>query len=93
MVATKLVAVVSQREPQKSSGSGPVRRILTIRVFSRLIGQPESSFEQPLDPIDQLPGLIACQDHEVIGIPHQLGVGPRTGTVATAVNCFSNQCR
>ncbi len=49
--------------------------------FLAVDGEPKSAFEQSLDPVDQLPGLIARQDHEVIGIPHQLGVGPATGTV------------
>jgi hypothetical protein len=31
--------------------------------------------------VNQLPRLIACQDHKVIGIPHEFGVGPATRSV------------
>ena len=81
-VATEKIAVVSQRETQKVQALARVMKLDDLR-FLAVDGELESAFEQSFDPVDQLPGLIACQDHEVIGVPHELGVGPATGTVRT----------
>jgi hypothetical protein len=47
--------------------------------------QPEASFQQPFDPVNQLPGLVARQNDKVIRVAHELGVGPRAGSVVAAV--------
>src|SRR6516165_2844434 len=80
MVAAETVALISQRkakEAQALTRSGQLNdpRFLTVD------GQSKLSFQQSLDPPDQLPGLIARQHHKVISVPHQLGIGPSAGTV------------
>jgi hypothetical protein len=80
LVATVKVAVVSQRKTQKAQALSRFVQLDYLR-FLAVDGELESAFKQSLDPVDQLPGLIACQNHEVICVSHQLGVGPATGTV------------
>jgi hypothetical protein len=82
LVATEKVAVVSQRKTQKVQALARFVQLDYLR-FLAVDGELESAFKQSFDPVDQLPGLIASQNHEVISIPHQLGIGPATGTVRT----------
>src|SRR5271156_1632394 len=87
MAATLQIAVVPQREPQERQTLARLSHLDDACLLT-IDRQPEASFEQPLDPIDQLPRLIACQDHKVISVSHKLGVGPRSGSVAAAVSLF-----
>jgi hypothetical protein len=81
-VASVKIAVVSQRETQKVQALARFMKLDDLR-FLAVDGEPKSSFQQSLDPSDQLPRLITSQDHKVIGVSHQLGVGPATGTIRT----------
>src|SRR6516165_9396129 len=83
MIAAKVVATVPQREPQK----GDARTRLAHLDDTRLLAvdrQSKSPFEHLFDPASQLSGLVPRQNHEVVGVPHYLGVGPRSWSVAAA---------
>jgi hypothetical protein len=81
-VATVKIAVVSQRKTQKVQALARFMKLDDSR-FLAVDGEPKSSLQQSLDPPDQLPRLITSQNHKVIGVSHQLGVGPSTGTIRT----------
>jgi len=86
MGATEAIAVVSQRETQKVQTLTRFMQLDDAR-FLAVNGELKSPFQESLDPGDQASALIARQDHKVIGVPHQLGVGPATGAVR-AVELF-----
>jgi hypothetical protein len=66
MGTTEEVAIVPQRKTQKVQALTRFVKLDDLR-FLAIDGELESSFEQSLDPVDQLPGLIARQDHESSG--------------------------
>ena len=80
MVTTVKVAIVTQRKTQKAQALARFVQLNNSR-FLAVDGEPKSSLQQSLDPPDQLPRLITSQNHKVIGVSHQLGVGPSTGTI------------
>src|SRR5262249_13579185 len=74
------IAVVSQRKSQKVQALTRFVQLDDSRLLA-VDGALESPLQHSLDPRDQLPGLIARQYHKVVRVPHQLGVGPATGTI------------
>src|SRR6516162_26856 len=83
MIAAKVVAIVPQREPQKGEARTGFAHLDDTR-FLAVDRQSKSPFEHSFDPAGQLSGLVSCQNHEVVGVPHYLGVRPRAGSVAAA---------
>jgi Family of unknown function (DUF5372) len=80
--AAEPVADVPQREPQE----GPTFARLVPLDAARLLtvnGPPGAAVERPFDPVPQPPGVIPGQDHEVIGVAHQVGWGPRRRAVGS----------
>src|SRR5271166_5817012 len=80
MFAAEAVAVVPQRKPQEVQAFPRLVQLDDPRLLA-VNGQPKSALQQSLDPVDQLPGLIACQNHKVIRVSHQLGIGPSARTI------------
>src|SRR5262249_46064499 len=80
------IAIVSQRKTQKIQALTRFVQLDDLRLLA-VDGEPKSSLQQSFDPIDQSPGLIARQDHEVISVSHQLGVSPAAGAIR-AVELF-----
>ena len=90
-IATEQVAVIPQRKPEEGQAFTRLAHLDDAR-FLTVNRQPESSFEQPFDPADQLPGLVGAITTKSsayrtsLALAHVPGPSPRR-------NCFSNQCR
>ncbi len=69
------VVIVSKREPRKLQTRSCLLQIHHARLLPIDL-QPQPAFQFRLDPAPQTTALIARQHHEIVGMPHHLGLRP-----------------